>query len=255
MLNRIATITSLAVLLLLAPLVQSAQADRAKKTKCANNLRQLALGVIQYADDKRFFPHVGSLRELDGDVTTNHTPIAMRIVMNFFYLDDPEVFVCPESYDGAAEWKPENDGRAWFWGGNTYKDLTVPPLQRARDPALNATVELSYGWTRKPMNNNVSSVAVLLADRAVNAKGAETTPLAGNHSDGWNVVHADGSAQFLRTDAEPFPGGFLSAVEKEETGAACYLAIKPQTDAKTLAEPYTKPRKRPGKVDYPKPAK
>ena len=31
----------------------------ARRTACGNNLRALAVAAIQYADDKRFFPHVG----------------------------------------------------------------------------------------------------------------------------------------------------------------------------------------------------
>ena len=104
------------------------------------------------------------------------------------------------------------------------------------------------------MNSNVRSNALLLADRAVNEQGAENTPLAGNHSDGWNVVHADASAQFLPVGMDPFPGAWLTATEKTATQDAGFLPLKPQATAEAFAKPYVKPGKRPGKLEVPKPS-
>lgn len=256
MLNRIAASAALAVLLLLAPLVQSAQADRAKRTKCANNLRQLGLASIQYADDKRFFPHVGKLTELDGRVNTNHAPRYMRTLITFGYLDNPEVFVCPSSYDAVNETPfPFEDARAWSWGGKRVATANFrSPIAVDDGPTLDETTELSYGWTRKGMNGSVRSTAILGADRAVNQKGAENTALAGNHADGWNVLAADGAVEWQSVEADPFPGLYLPLTERLEGIEANpgYLAIKPQVDRGLFEPPYAKPRTRPGKLEPPK---
>jgi len=256
MLNRIAASAALAVLLLLAPLVQSAQADRAKKTKCANNLRQLGLASVMYSDDKRFFPHVGKLTELDGRVNTNHVPRYMLTLLTFGYLDNPEVFVCPESYDAPNETPFPEDARTWNWGGKrgdpAVRDRS--PIGDESAPTLDETTELSYGWTRKGMNRNVRSTALLGADRAVNQKGAENTALAGNHADGWNVLMADCAVQWLSVEADPFPGLYLPLTEqlKGVEASPGYLAIKPQVDKGLFEPPYSKPRTRPGKLEPPK---
>src|SRR5581483_3337466 len=79
----------LALALLLAACAQAALRRRDQGERCRSNLRQIALGAIQYVDDKRFFPHVHKISELDGDARTNDAPRSLRALFHFDYLDAP----------------------------------------------------------------------------------------------------------------------------------------------------------------------
>lgn len=139
--------------LLAAALVPALRADYAKKLRaqCASNLRRLGLAAIQYADDKRFLPHNGKLAELDGDGmngTSNHQTKIVRALQWYGYHDSPEAWICPASSDRAE--RSVALARSWSWGGGERGSLTESPfVHDADDPALTATAELSYGWSRK----------------------------------------------------------------------------------------------------------
>lgn len=211
---------------LLMPALMKAK-SKANRTKCSNNLRQAALAMIMYADDRRFFPHVGPTRSLDGDVTTSDSPKITRSLIWYGYHDDPGAFICPESYDlafGAASPGAPTAGvgspRAWFWQGNTIPESELSPFVDGQpDPTLDTTDELSYGWTRRALNSNVRATALLSADRARRSDPSATDVLAGNHTDGWNVGRADGTVnwtppqlagELTSTDTSSREAGFLS---------------------------------------------
>jgi hypothetical protein len=217
---------------LMVPALNRAK-QKANRTKCSNNLRQLGLASLQYADDKRFFPHVGSLRELDGDVTTSDVPRKVRTLVYFYYHDNPEGFICPESYDLFIPMPPAamNDTKLWFWdgGANPGAPGLSPIVDGAPDPALDQTLELSYGTTRKPMNSNARSTALLGADRALRDGTDVGNPLEGNHPDGWNVLRADCTTTWVSTYGSPTPSMDLTRTtpSSDPTVQTGYLAIKP----------------------------
>lgn len=81
---------------MMIPALTKAKA-RANQTKCANNLRQLGLGAVQYADDKRFYVHDAS-----GDMTQT-----MATLQEGGYIEEAMFLTCPEvqsgpSYEGMA---------------------------------------------------------------------------------------------------------------------------------------------------------
>lgn len=208
---------------LLMPAMMKAK-QKANRTKCSNHLRRNALAMIQYADDKRFYPHVRGMRDLDGDVTTSDTPKIARTLIWHGYLDDPEVFICPESYD-LPYGRPNSmvtSPRTWFWDGQTIAESELSPLADGNaDPTLDTTDELSYGWSRRGMNSNVRSTALISADRALKDPSA-TNALTGNHSDGWNVGQADGTVQWVQPPADE-----LTATDTNDPESG-YLSIKKQ---------------------------
>jgi hypothetical protein len=211
-------------------LLQSTQALGDDQAECANNLRMIGLATIQYGDDKRFMPHVERILDLDGDVATNHTPIKIRALVWYGYHDGPERFICPDSRDDAG---PLTDSarenmRTWTWKETKGEaSLTQAPyVQSGVDPTLDSMTDLSYGTTRKGMNSNVRSTAVLAADRAAVQDRNEDHPLRGNHKKGWNVLMADGAVDWRDAESDPYPGSYLAATTSNSDG---YLAIRDQS--------------------------
>lgn len=167
----------------------------ARASKCAVNLRQVGLSGIQYADDKRFLPHVRATRDYDGDETTDHASRAVGSLFYYGYLDDPSRLICPVGEDRAYTGPFPADRRDWDWSGqvNPTPDLT-PFLAPGLAPTLEDSIELSFAWTRRGLNRSLSSTAILAADRVASAHGAEA---------GWQVVHGDATVSFVKeTDAE-----------------------------------------------------
>ena len=189
--------------------------EGAGKTKCSNNLRQVGLAMIQYGDDKRFLPHVSAILALDGDNTTTDTPVSVRALVWYGYTDNPEGFICPDSDDDyfpISDAKVRDNMRLWGWSGawGAPKDPVrekTPPWQdggAGGDLPLVETRELSYALTRKAYNRSVVSTRLLGADRA--ARGLEVAGEilpgdVGNYSDGWNVLKADSTVEFVSPDS------------------------------------------------------
>lgn len=193
---------------------------KANRSKCHNNLRQIAFGAIQHADDRRVMPHVGPPGELAGGVESNHATRTLRSLVDMGYLESGG-FVCPESNDVAVEpVLPTAAGQRWTWGalrGAPHVDATSPD---ARDPTLAETTELSYGWTRRGLSSNARSTTPLAADRAVRARDADPTddPLQGNHVGGLGVMQADGSVSWV-SDTNPVAARLTAVDDAVDAGA------------------------------------
>jgi prepilin-type processing-associated H-X9-DG protein len=180
---------------------------RAARTKCANNLKQISLGAIQYADDHRFFPHLGPISQLDNGGSTIPTgndvsPRVVRSLVWFNYLDEAGVFVCPASNDRAAAVGIPSP-KTFGWGGSATtggNPLLVPaPADRDAD----ALTDLSYGTTIRGLTLNAPSTCVFAADRGRRVdedlieSAEKKQTVHGNHEDGWNVVFVDGHVEWV----------------------------------------------------------
>jgi hypothetical protein len=212
---------------LFLPVALRAQGQRAARTKCSNNLRQIALAMIQYADDKRFYPKVSKIRELDGGVETSDTPRKLRAMLWYGYHDNPEGFVCPSSDDYSPRVEApgvRENMRKWFWSGaETGHNRKSPYVDGLKDPKLSETREVSYGLTRRGYNSNVRSTANLGADRAMR-DGVTRGALAGNHDDGWNLLYADATVRY-----ETYSKETAARLVSTERGGS-FLGIKDQGD-------------------------
>jgi prepilin-type N-terminal cleavage/methylation domain-containing protein len=227
---------------LLMPALMKAK-EKANRTKCSNNLRQFGLASIQYSDDKRFHPHNDRPQTLDIDGMNGaslHQTKIIRALLWYGYHDNPEGWICPSSFD---QFIPIQDPevreklRKWGWNGASSGDERLSPfIHTAGDPNLKDSTEVSYGWTVKGMNTNVRSTALLGADRArrLDEESVDTITAdgtLGNHQEGWNVLKADATVEYMTTgfdidgqgktpaDYLPFQGrggGYLSVFEDPE---------------------------------------
>jgi hypothetical protein len=169
----------------------SQRGERVSGTKCANNLRQLAIAAICYSDDKRQFPHLGP-GELSGGPESDVAYRTLEALEWYGYSDTRESWVCPSSLDVVQPRQPGKPPRA--------PGSVSPLFDPAPRPSLDQTDELSYGWTRRRLGTNARSTLPLAADRAVrwlpdDELGTTRLPPGrlGNHRDRLELVQVDGA--------------------------------------------------------------
>ncbi|MCA8921483.1 MAG: hypothetical protein KDD82_06710 [Planctomycetes bacterium] len=202
-------VAALALLgLFLPPALMRAKEGCGSLGRCSTGLRQLGLAAAAYADDKRFFPHVGQVRSFDGDWTTSDALRVYAALVHYGYLDSVDWLVCGSSHDRPSPTDVGRlpDRRTWTFGPpgafNPEPERSVlgPLTTGGIQTSLLLSDQVSYGWTRRGMNCNTRGSALLGADRALQVPGTppNATPGArGNHPDGWNVVRVDASVSFL----------------------------------------------------------
>lgn len=185
--------------------------EKALRTKCAQNLRHLSISAIQYADDKRFYPHVERMRDLDGGYDTDHSSRKVQALEYYGYHGNPEGWVCPASEDTVLPPRrnPEGaDQRLFWWRAGIEQPSGRSPfndgLQR---PSLRETSELSYGSNRKAMSTGTRCTSVLFADRAVYHRADEDPDTLkageiGSHGKGYFVAYADASVTWRPAGSE-----------------------------------------------------
>ncbi|MBI3726158.1 hypothetical protein HY251_19690 [bacterium] len=200
---------------LAAALLEPARArseDKATRLKCANNLGQIAKGAFQYATDNRFYPHIEKANKLDGGGKTRPAgsdvaPRCIRVLAYGGEIDNPEVFLCPDSLDKAqsSAQRLTDNPHLWGWGGKATDGANPIAKAAETDKDADKLTDLSYGWTLKAISSNSGSSTRIAADRARQLdkdergktgekKGQEIT---GNHSDGWNVVSVDATVKWI----------------------------------------------------------
>ncbi len=185
--------------------------EKALRTKCAGNLRQLSLSSIQYTDDKRLYPHVEGLRVVDGGYDSDHSPQKFQTLYYYGYHDAPEGWVCPASED--APLPPGRNlrgGASRLFGmqvGITRSSGRTPLRDRISRPTLRETSELSYGYQRKATMAGARSTTPIIADRAVYHRADEDSETLkpgelGNHGAGSYVAYVDGTVAWKRAGVE-----------------------------------------------------
>jgi len=185
---------------LLMPALLKAK-EKGNQSKCTSNLKQIALSGIQYADDKRFFPHKTTISSLDtGGITTNVASLCIRSLTFFNYCDNAEVYLCPSGVDippfmsDAAK----ADCRAFSWGdqpgatGTAAAPNAPGPLMpggaTGNDAVLTAMVNLSYGWTKRGFTTNSNSASLLSGDKSRVISGADASDTTGGAGHTGNMV-------------------------------------------------------------------
>jgi hypothetical protein len=165
----------------------------AKATQCANNLRQVSLAAIEYSSDKRFLPHVGRIREYDGDASTDHASRAMAALFYYGYSERPEILICPiAGSEQAYLGRFPRDSRDWTWSGQPNPTPELSPIV-APDlgPTLEDSIELSFSWSRRGLNTGMSSITILAGDKGASDHGL---------GPGRNLSQGDATVRYVKED-------------------------------------------------------
>lgn len=152
----------------------SAAREAARRTSCANNLKQIGLAVIQYTQEyDEHYPYI----------PTSVTP-EFPVVLNS-YLKSKNLFICPSATDAdtwpVTKWPDGVETRASY-GINSA--LTVGP---------STTTALSLGEVKSPTST------VMLADSTADliaSIAAPVMPAGKRHRNGVNITFADGHVKY-----------------------------------------------------------
>lgn len=192
---------------LTAPALFYAQ-EKARKKACANNLRSIGLGFIQYSTENRFFPH------MKADKTPHDTSDVSKVFRTMIYdkyIDNAEAYICPSSEDFHIEMSDavRNNPKQFQWGSPDPSGSNQRPERGGTDPDVFQNSQLSYTYLRRRVASaHTRSDTMISADKAVRegddvAQASNGTgDVAGNHSDGFNVLYADGHVEFVKTSEE-----------------------------------------------------
>jgi len=184
----LAIISMLAALLL--PTLSGAR-ERARRTTCMNNLKQLGAAFEMYAEDwyEKFPANQYGLFDADGKETT------LSIYPN--YINTAKTFWCPSALNRGL---PQPDG-------NITEDGNLLPLNDGNPKSGYKWADYrnewyaSYSFVFGLSTGNKSTKPVpVISDRGIYNTKINTTdfnPLTGNHPWGINVLYIDGSVNWV----------------------------------------------------------
>ncbi len=204
----VAIIGILAALLL--PTLSSAK-ERARRTTCLNNLKQINLAVLQYAGDNNdYLPSVPGT-EADGFRTNSFEIVYKRLVKNYVGLTgasspQDKLFACPADTYFYNDWVFVNepwhsqvysDYSSYAYNGSGGQTNTPPRLpDQTTSPGL-------YGWKLGAIVDPVKTVLVAENPALYPFSWHENKRLTGQSGVGVNdakdlVSFADGHVSFIK---------------------------------------------------------
>lgn len=194
--------------------VFSAAREKARTTVCLNNLKQLAVGCILYADDNnKYYP---CYAYLDKD-TQNYIYWTNKNVLYFNYVKNEELFYCPNSYNeydpNLIEYQRFNKVNNGNYSANidvfsnSKKQIKYTKIKNPSNiiiiyEASKCFMHNSW-WQSKGVNiEYLPGWGKATGEEAMgNLKEEQIEDyMNGRHNGGINLVYCDGHAEWKKTD-------------------------------------------------------
>jgi prepilin-type N-terminal cleavage/methylation domain-containing protein/prepilin-type processing-associated H-X9-DG protein len=159
--------------------------EKARQTSCLSNLKQLVLGVLQYAQDyDEVFPGPGYWQTYAGD---DNGPLGRPWMPKILpYVKNVQVYICPSLKAVNTAYTPIPTSYCWpeFMSGHFAGGL-IMPIRGQGAPSLGQIEEPSRMFVMSDGPAYDSDYGII--DYAPYMK----------HNDGGNIAYADGHAKWL----------------------------------------------------------
>lgn len=157
--------------------------ENARRASCQSNLRQIALGMMQYTQD--YDEQYLTRQSNDGAIGSN--PNAFSVTLQP-YVKSTQIFICPSSPDGRADYTTGKDGR--------WKTLLVDGWQSEAEGAYGMNTAL---YATSLAEVETPALTAMFFDAAYYEAGLSTedpVTIAARHLEGLNFAYVDGHVKF-----------------------------------------------------------
>jgi len=164
--------------------VLSIMVEKARRTHCLNNLKQIGNGLLMYAGDYNDMLPVATVGNGEGEGATLADPMKSLSLLYPNFIPDPRIFTCRSTGDSMSDLEP----------GDTFL-----PRPETDDPVTDRRI-CSYGYDcDKTLRSVINPAAVaVVADAPAIENGVTVAHrnCPAHHDAGQNVLYLDGHVEF-----------------------------------------------------------